>query len=79
MKNEKSYAELMKSYAMNRKNGEKDYILSLYVEMILNEAILLSEKEKLLKEIDLALDRRDKHSFYALSEQLIDLEKRFGS
>lgn len=79
MKNEKSFTELMKSYAMNRTSGEKDFILNLYVEMVLSEAILLSEKEKLLNKIDHALDTRNQESFYALSKQLIHLNEKFGT
>ncbi|MBA4535702.1 IDEAL domain-containing protein [Bacillus aquiflavi] len=79
MKNEKSYAELMKSCAMNRQNEEANFMLDLYVDMILSEAMLKAEKTKLLKQIDLALDHRDKVAFNSLCKQLKELNVRFGT
>lgn len=79
MKNERSYAELMKSHAMNRQKVDKNYVKRLYVEMVITEAILQSEKENLLKQIDCALDIRDEAKFFLLSNQLKDLSKKFGA
>ncbi|OLS36484.1 IDEAL domain-containing protein [Bacillus sp. MRMR6] len=76
--NEKSYTELMKIGAMKRQKQE-NYVQDLYIEMLLSEIQLTVEKEKLLTNIDSAIDRQDKKSFYTLSKQLNELNKRFGS
>ncbi|MDP4085063.1 MAG: IDEAL domain-containing protein [Bacillota bacterium] len=76
--NEKSYTELMKLSAMNRTQG-KEFVRDLYIEMLLAEIQLATEKEKLQKEIDEAIDRRDKEMFLHLSKKLLDLSKRYGT
>lgn len=76
--NEKSYTELMKIGAMKRQKKE-NFIQDLYIEMLLSEIQLNVEKEKLLRKIDSAIDQRDKKSFYCLSGQLKELNKRFGT
>ncbi|MGX6442303.1 IDEAL domain-containing protein [Neobacillus sp. K501] len=76
--NEKSYTELMKIAAMKRQRKE-NFVQDLYIEMLLSEIQLTVEKEKLLSKIDTAIDHRDKSSFYHLSLQLRDLNKRFGT
>ncbi|AIE59284.1 IDEAL domain-containing protein [Bacillus methanolicus] len=77
--NEKSYTELMKLGAMNRKKEKEMFIQDLYIEMLLSEVLLQAEKEKLLKLIDEAIDNRDRPAFLQLSEQLKELNKRFGT
>lgn len=76
---ENSYTELMKSGAMNRKRAKEAYVLNLYIDMILSEALLKSEKEKLLKRIDKAIDEQDKGSFLKLSRSYRELNKKFGT
>ncbi|WP_077211130.1 IDEAL domain-containing protein [Bacillus dakarensis] len=76
---EKSYSELMKSGAMNRKKEKEAYVLNLYIDMILSEALLNTEKEKLTRRIDQAIDNRDKKAFLQLSSQFKELNKRFGT
>ena len=76
---ERSYSELMKSGAMNRKREKEAYVLNLYIDMILSEALLNTEKEKLTKRIDQAIDERDKKTFLQLSSQFRELNKRFGT
>lgn len=76
--NEKSYTELMKIAAMKRQRKE-NFVQDLYIEMLLSEIQLTVEKEKLLRKIDSAIDHRDKNSFYHLSRQLRDINKRFGT
>lgn len=76
---EKSYSELMKSGAMNRKKAKESYVLELYIEMILSEALLKAEKEKLSARIDKAIDLRDKKEFIRLSNEYNTLTKKFGT
>lgn len=76
---EKSYTELMKSGAMNRKRAKEAYVLNLYIDMLLSEALLESEKEKLLIRIDKAIDERDKGTFLSLSTRYKELYKKFGT
>jgi uncharacterized protein YpiB (UPF0302 family) len=77
--NEKSYTELMKIGAMKRNQRKENYVQDLYIEMLLTEIQLNLEKEKLLEKIDLAIDHRDKKTFYQLSSQFTALIKRFGT
>ncbi|WP_413302191.1 IDEAL domain-containing protein [Bacillus sp. 1P10SD] len=77
--NEKSYTELMKLGAMKRNQMKENYVQDLYIDMLLSEIQLTVEKEKLLRKIDLAIDKRDKRSFLLLSGQLNDINKRFGT
>lgn len=72
-----SYTELTKSSARNR--GKKNYIQDLYIEMLLLEVLLKAEKEKLIAQIDKALDERDEAKFFELSSQFRELCKRFGT
>ena len=58
---ENSYTELMKSSAMNK--GKKNYIQDLYIEMLLSEVLLKAEQEKLIVQINQALDTRNKEAF----------------
>ncbi len=69
----------MKISAMNRNQAKENFVLNLYIEMLLAEIQLTSEKEKLLKKIDSAIDGHDKKSFLLLSREYIDLTKRFGT
>lgn len=76
---EKSYTELMKISAMNRNQGKENFVQDLYIEMLLGEIQLTTEKEKLLQKIDSAIDNRDKDSFFSLSKQFTELNKKFGT
>jgi uncharacterized protein YpiB (UPF0302 family) len=75
---DKSYTELMKISAMNRSQAQENFIQNLYIEMLLVEIQLNSEKEKLVKKIDKAIDNNDKETFLLLSKKFIELTKRFG-
>lgn len=76
---EKSYTELMKSSAMKRKQQKESYVLDLYIDMLLSEILLNSEKEKLMKKVDAAIDEGNKQAFIHLSNQYKELSKRFGT
>ena len=77
--NEKSYTELMKKNAMKRKRLKESYVLDLYIDMLLSEVLLNSEKTKLMKEIDHSLAEGNKPAFIHLSQKYIELTKRFGT
>jgi uncharacterized protein YpiB (UPF0302 family) len=77
--NEKSYTELMKISAMKKSHLKEAFIQDLYIDMLLTEVLLTSEKEKLQKKIDEAIDSRDKPTFLRLSKQFTQLSKRFGT
>ena len=79
MMKEKSYSELMKSGAMKKQNSGETFVLELYVEMLLSEVLLTTQKEKLLTLIDQAIDDRNQEVFYDLSSQYRELTKRFGT
>lgn len=76
---EKSYTELMKLGAMKRNQRKENFVQDLYIDMLLSEIQLTVEKEKLLRKIDHAIDHRDKKSFFHLSGQLKEINKRFGT
>ena len=78
MERKKSYTELMKDYAMTQLKNEK-WMMHIYSDMILNELILKRQKEQILREIDHALDNKDKNCFMKLTNELKALEERFGS
>jgi uncharacterized protein YpiB (UPF0302 family) len=62
---------------MTRIQSER-FMEELYTDMMLNELLLSNQKERLLKRIDCALDRKDKNTFTLLTEELKDLTKQFG-
>ena len=70
---------MMKSSTMRKQLGKETFMLELYVEMMLQEAILKSEREKLLKKIDQSLDERNEEYFTYYTNELKKLNKRFGS
>jgi uncharacterized protein YpiB (UPF0302 family) len=76
---EKSYAESMKKNTMNRKQLKDTFVLNLYIEMLLSEVQLKSEKEKLAQKIDQALDDRNQALFTQLSKKYKELNERFGN
>lgn len=78
MKNEKSYSELVKSYAMNK--SKKDvYLKELLIDMVIHESILTYKKTQLGRQIDEALDAKDKQQFDLLSHEWNEVNKMFGT
>lgn len=55
---------------MKEMNAAYSAMLSIMAEMILDEAIRKYKEERLYKEIDCALARGDRNSFYHLAKQL---------
>ncbi|KON89501.1 hypothetical protein AF332_23550 [Sporosarcina globispora] len=76
---EKSYTELMKTSAIKRKNQRESFVLDLYIDMLISEILLNTEREKLMKKVDAAIDEGNKPAFMHLSKQYKDLSKRFGT
>ncbi|MBL4952345.1 IDEAL domain-containing protein [Neobacillus sp. OS1-32] len=76
---EKSYGELMKIAAMKRNQKKDNFVQNLYIEILLSEIQLTSERERILQKIDAAIDNRDKKSFLQLTDQLKEINKRFGT
>jgi uncharacterized protein YpiB (UPF0302 family) len=77
LKNDNSYAELTKAYAMA--NKQEKFIQSVYIDLLIQEALLNDKKEKLKNEIDQAIDNNDKETFLNLSQQLIEIEKQLNA
>ncbi|MEH7108317.1 IDEAL domain-containing protein [Bacillus sp. JJ1764] len=77
--NEKPNTELMKIGAMKRNKMKENFVQDLYIEMLLSEIQLTVEKEKLLKKIDSAIDHRDRMTFFRLTGELREINKRFGT
>ncbi|MDQ0214779.1 uncharacterized protein YpiB (UPF0302 family) [Oikeobacillus pervagus] len=76
MEKKKSYAEMMKSRTIPRKQDLT--ITDVYIDMLLNEILLNQEKRQLMMAIDQALDEGDRDSFQELTTKLIQLQERFG-
>jgi len=68
MENRRSYAAQKKSHS-DISNTETNYVLDVYVQMIIDEALLNYQKDLLEKQINDALDARDQIKFYLLTEQ----------
>lgn len=62
---------------MGKMYASYEAMLSLYAELILDEAIRKHREEHLYKEIDSALANRDEESFLALTEQLKSILKTY--
>lgn len=57
---EKSYAELMKASAMKRKRKKEAFVLDLYVDMVISDAILNRKLQAVKVKLDKALDCKNK-------------------
>ena len=78
MENKKSYTEMMKASAMTRKKSAEKSVMEIYIDMVLHESILKTQKSKLLKDIDSALDAKDRVLFMKLSKELNELNVSYG-
>ncbi|MGM9927220.1 MAG: IDEAL domain-containing protein [Bacillus sp. (in: firmicutes)] len=68
-----------KSTAMQKRLGTETFMLKLYVDMMLQEALLKTEKDKILKKIDEALDQRNEEMFHRYCAKLQEITKQFGT
>ena len=76
---EKSYTELMKASAMKRKRKKEAFVLDLYVDMVISDAILNRKLQAVKVKLDKALDCKNKKMFITLSNEYIQLQKEYGS
>ena len=76
---EKSYSEMMKASVMQRIKAKETFVLELYVDMLLTEIQLKKKKNQLLEQIDKAIDERNHPLFLTLTDELKDLNKKFGT
>ncbi|KOO50245.1 IDEAL domain-containing protein [Priestia koreensis] len=75
MKNEKSYAEMMKSLANSKQMKEDVDVLALYIDMVIDESLFVRRVEVLEQRINEALDKRNKEDFLSLSREYQELLK----
>lgn len=69
MENRKSYADQKKGNGLDLSQNEGNYVLDVYIQMIIDEALFNYQKDLLQKQIDDALDLNDQIQFYLLTEQ----------
>ncbi|WP_411739649.1 IDEAL domain-containing protein [Peribacillus sp. S4] len=78
MKNEKSYSESVKSLSMSEMKNDA-VVQEMLIDMIIQEAVLSTKKNLLAKQIDDALDMKNKPLFLKLSSEMNVLLKQFGN
>ncbi|MGE6378813.1 IDEAL domain-containing protein [Peribacillus muralis] len=78
MKNEKSYSESVKSLSMSEMKNDA-VVQEMLIDMIILEAVLTTKMNILAKQIDEALDMKNKPLFLKLSSEMNVLLKQFGS
>ncbi|CAH0215222.1 IDEAL domain-containing protein [Peribacillus simplex] len=78
MKNEKSYSESVKSLSMSEMKNDA-VVQEMLIDMIIQEAVLTNKKNILAKQIDEALDMKNKPLFLKLSSEMNVLLKQFGN
>ncbi|MFJ7745661.1 IDEAL domain-containing protein [Peribacillus sp. NPDC097295] len=78
MKNDKSYSESVKSLSINEIKNDAA-VQEMLIDMIIMESFLTTKKNSLVKEIDEALDNRNKPLFLKLSTEMNALLKQFGN
>ncbi|CAH0315942.1 IDEAL domain-containing protein [Peribacillus castrilensis] len=78
MKNEKSYSESVKSLSMSEMKNDA-VVQEMLIDMIIQEAVLTTKKNLLAKQIDDALDMKNKPLFLKLSSEMNVLLKQFGN
>ncbi|MGE7601979.1 IDEAL domain-containing protein [Peribacillus sp. NPDC097675] len=78
MKNDKSYSESVKSLSTKEIKNDAA-VQEMLIDMIIMESFLTTKKNILTKEIDEALDTKNKPLFLKLSTDLNALLKQFGN
>lgn len=78
LKNEKSYSESVKSLSMSEMKNDA-VVQEMLIDMIILESVLNTKKNILAKQIDEALDTKDKPLFLKLSSEMNILLKQFGN
>lgn len=69
MENRKSYADHKKNQVLDLSATEVNFVLDVYIQMIIDEALFNYKKDLLQKQINDALDAKDKNQFYNLTEK----------
>ncbi|WP_461380084.1 IDEAL domain-containing protein [Cytobacillus horneckiae] len=64
---------------MKRKREKEAFVLDLYIDMVLSEAILKRKKETIQVKLDEALDQQNEADFIYLSNEYNELHKQFGT
>lgn len=78
LKNEKSYSESVKSLSMSEMKNDA-VVQEMLIDMIILESVLNTKKNILAKQIDEALDTKDKTLFLKLSSEMNILLKQYGN
>jgi uncharacterized protein YpiB (UPF0302 family) len=78
LKNEKSYSESVKSLSMSEMKNDA-VVQEMLIDMIIQEAVLTTKKNLLAKQIDDAMDMKNKPLFLKLSSEMNVLLKQFGN
>ncbi|NGP44494.1 IDEAL domain-containing protein [Bacillaceae bacterium SIJ1] len=69
MNNEYSYTEKMYASAPSNRKNVKSFVLDLYIDMVLDEALTKARIQQLQDKIDDALERKDKEAFMVYSKE----------
>ncbi|MGL4818537.1 MAG: IDEAL domain-containing protein [Bacilli bacterium] len=77
MKNEKSPMDVTKSSHLYPRYSGKQDTWSLYIQMIIDEALLVRKRALLIQAIDEALDKKDEEAFASLSAAYRDISRYF--
>ncbi|MGA9175027.1 MAG: ReoY family proteolytic degradation factor [Thermoactinomyces sp.] len=67
------YAAVLEVNPMEKHDLVQDHLLSLFAEMLLDQAVKEFQRRELYKKIDHALEERDEQAFLQLSEQWIKI------
>ncbi|WP_203289698.1 IDEAL domain-containing protein [Metabacillus sp. cB07] len=73
MKNRKTYTEIMKSRNTLKMEKKQETVLDIYIQMVLDEAVLARKLSLLQEKIDESLDRNDKPLFFKLAKEYAEL------
>ena len=76
MKNENLHSGALQSKAGSKKSSGT--LQESFIDMIIHESLLKNRKEKLVAEIDAALDKKDQTLFMKLSSEMNQLNQQFG-
>ncbi|MDU0813410.1 IDEAL domain-containing protein [Bacillus siamensis] len=75
MKEKKSYTELMKSRNTQKANEFDVTMADIYIQMVLDESLYKRRLHTLTKQIDKALDDKNKEAFLTLSKEYAALKQ----
>lgn len=75
MAERKSYSELMKASAMSRQKKNEQFVLDLYIDSLFFEAFLQFHSDRLMSEIDDALQRGDTDSFQTKAKEYKEIQQ----